>query len=278
MKRVVTIQDISCIGKCSLTVALPIISCMGIETAIIPSAILSTHTAFKNFTFRDLSEDILPVVKHWKEENLTFDAVYTGYLGSIKQIEIIEEAINTLEHKKVIVDPVMADHGRFYTGFNKEYALKMKELCIKADVVLPNLTEACLMLDIPYKDKDYSKEYIQDILKEMVKIGIKNPIITGVGFKENLIGAMAYIGGNDEFYEYYNTRLDMTLHGTGDIFASVFTGAYILSDDLKSSINLAVDFVSECMKNSENDRLWYGANFEVTLPYLMERIKRINSF
>ena len=154
MKRLVTIQDISCVGKCSLTVALPIISAMGIETAVIPTAVLSTHTMFKNFTFRDLSKDIPVIQKHWKDERISFDAIYTGYLGSIEQIDMLKEFFREFkaEDNFIFIDPVMGDNGKLYVGFDQEFALQMKELCKMADVIVPNLTEASYMLQKEYKE------------------------------------------------------------------------------------------------------------------------------
>lgn len=146
MKRIVTIQDVSCVGKCSLTVALPIISAMGVETAIIPTAVLSTHTMFKGFTFRDLTSDIEPIMEHWKKEGFKFDAIYTGYLGSFEQIELMHRLIKEFRgpDTKVIVDPCMADNGKLYPGFTPEFAKAMAGLCAEADIIVPNLTEASL--------------------------------------------------------------------------------------------------------------------------------------
>lgn len=271
MKRIVSIQDISCVGKCSLTVALPIISALGVETAIIPTALLSTHTAFKNFTFLDLTDEMLKIVKHWQQENLNFDAIYTGYLGSLRQIEVIKIIIDLL-NTKVIIDPVMADNGNFYHGFDEKFAEEMLKLCLKADVIVPNLTEACFMLKKPYISKGYSKDYIKEILKTFYNKGIKVPVVTGVSFNEETLGVMAYISEKDLFFEYYNQKINMHLHGTGDIFASVFSGYYILGNSIEDSLKLAVDFVCECMKNSQTECIFYGANFEKTLPYLIKRL------
>ncbi|MCM1358335.1 MAG: bifunctional hydroxymethylpyrimidine kinase/phosphomethylpyrimidine kinase, partial [Prevotella sp.] len=146
MKRTVTIQDISCFGKCSLTVALPVISAMGIETAVIPTAVLSTHTGgFTGYTFRDLTGDIPEISRHWKSLDIKFDSVYTGYLGSAEQIEIVSKFFDDFrtENNFIVVDPVLGDNGRFYAGFNEDFAGKMAGLCSKADYIIPNMTEAC---------------------------------------------------------------------------------------------------------------------------------------
>ena len=154
-KRILTVQDISCVGQCSLTVALPILSACGHETAILPSAVLSTHTAgFSGYTFRDLTEDIPGICAHWVKEGIKFDAIYTGYLGTREQIADVAQVFDTLlkEGGKIIVDPAMADHGKLYSGFDMEYARAMGDLCKKADVILPNLTECCLLTGMPFRE------------------------------------------------------------------------------------------------------------------------------
>ena len=186
MKRIVTIQDISCIGKCSLTVALPIISATGIETAIIPTTLLSTHTAFEGYTFKDLSSEIPLIKKHWVNENFTFQSIYTGYLGNIAQIEMVKDFIKTFKNEKnlIIVDPAMADNGQLYPGFDHKFVSKMKELCKLADIIVPNLTEACLLLDLPYK-KNYTQKEVESIIKKLSKI-TKRPIITDINIKNKM--------------------------------------------------------------------------------------------
>ena len=168
MKRALTIQDISCVGKCSLTVALPIISAFGVETSVIPTAVLSTHTAFKNFTFCDLTDEIEKISNAWQKENISFDAIYTGYLGSSKQISIISELFKTFKTKDnfILVDPVMGDNGKLYSGFDQTFADEMALLCKNADVIVPNLTEASFMLHTPYIASGYDEEYIKDLLKQ----------------------------------------------------------------------------------------------------------------
>lgn len=166
MKRVVTIQDVSCIGKCSATVALPIISVMGSECAVVPTAVLSTHTMFQGFTFRDLTCDISGIVEHWKKENFKFDSIYTGYLGSFEQLQLVSDFIDTFktDSTSVIIDPVMADNGKLYPGFTPEFAVAMGKLCGKADVIVPNLTEAAFMLEEPYRGSGYDEAWVKDHL------------------------------------------------------------------------------------------------------------------
>ena len=159
MKRVLTVQDISCVGRCSLTVALPIISAAGVEAGVLPTAVLSTHTAFPKFTFKDLTDEIEPISKTFRELDIGFDAIYTGYLGSFKQIELVGELFerNASSETLLIVDPAMADNGKLYRGFTPEFARAMAGLVAKSDLIIPNLTEACCMLDIPYT-QDYDEE------------------------------------------------------------------------------------------------------------------------
>ena len=271
MKRIVTIQDISCIGKCSLTVALPIISAAGVETAVIPTAVLSTHTAFKEgFTFRDLTDDIKPISAHWKREGFLFDAIYTGYLGSFEQLKIVSEFFDEYKNGSniVIVDPAMADNGKLYPGFSKDFAHAMLNLCSKADVIVPNLTEACFMLNEEYIPSGYSEEYIKKILVNLTKAGAKYAVLTGMSFEEGKVGVMSYNSETGEFFSYFNEKYPVCFHGTGDIFASSLTGALMNDMNLKKSLTVAVDFTLECIKKTmvDDNRNWYGVNFEEAIP------------
>ena len=215
MKRIITVQDISCVGKCSLTVALPIISAMGVEASVLPTAVLSTHTAFKGFTFRDLTSDIQPICDHWKQEKIHFDAIYTGYLGSFEQLDLMHKLIadfgggDTL----TIVDPCMADNGKLYTGFTQEFAFAMAKLCGKANVIVPNLTEASYLLGIPYKPSGYDEDYIKDILKKLAALGAQKIVLKGVEFAEDQadlkgvagkIGIASYDSASDTFTWYFH--------------------------------------------------------------------------
>lgn len=278
MKRIVTVQDISCVGKCSLTVALPIISSMGVETAVIPTAVLSTHTMFKDFTFRDLTEDIVPIYNHWKKENITFDAVYTGYLGSKEQLNIVSDMFDTFKTNDnlIVVDPVMADNGKLYPGFTEEFAKDMAKLCGKADIILPNLTEATFMLGVEYVGNKYDREYIKNMLVKLTNLGCKKSAITGVSFEEGKIGIMGYDSETKEYFEYYNELQPVSFHGTGDIFASAVVGALMNDFDLLHSLKIGADYVVSCIKNTMNDKKarWYGVNFEQSIPELVEMIKK----
>jgi len=276
MKRIITVQDISCIGKCSLTVALPVISAMGVEACVLPTAVLSTHTAFKGFTFRDLTKDISKITAHWKEEKLHFDAIYTGYLGSFEQINIIEKFIEEFASNDtlIIVDPCMGDNGVLYSGFTKDFADSMANLCAHADVIAPNLTEAAFMLGIPYADRGYSKEQVEDILKKLAGLGAKKIVLKGISFDEKKLGIAAYDSENEKISWYFHEKMPQNFHGTGDIFASVLTGSLVRGNSLEKSYRLAADFVVESIHAtlSHADYNWYGVDFEKAIPFLISQL------
>mgnify|MGYP000948145948 FL=1 len=275
MKRIVTIQDISCVGKCSLTVALPIISAMGIETAVIPTAVLSTHTAFKNFTYRDLTGDLPKIAKHWKQEKFNFDGIYTGYLGSIEQIDILKEFFKQFKTPDnfIFIDPVMADNGKLYAGFDANFVKEMKKLCKMADIIVPNLTEASYMLEKEYKEI-YSEQEIKDILIELSNLGPKYVVLTEVSFKDNKLGVMSYNKETNEFFTYFKEKIPAKYHGTGDIFASTLVGAITNNNTLEEGLKIAVDYVWETINDTykTNKKDAYGVNFETKIPYLINRI------
>lgn len=276
MKRVLSIQDLSCIGKCSLTVALPIISAMGVETAIVPTAVLSTHTMFNDFTFRDLTEDMDGIKEHWVKENFDFDAIYTGYLGSKEQIQIVTDYFDTFggEHNYIIVDPAMADNGKLYTGFTPDFALEMAKLCSKADIILPNISEACFMLGKEYIGEDAAPSQIKELLTELTSLGAKVVVITGVKFGENDFGFMGYDTKTEGFFQYSTEEIPMKSHGTGDVFASTFTGALMNGYTVYNSLKIAADYTCACIKNSYNDpdAVNYAVNFEAEIPLLLKMI------
>ena len=278
-KRIVTIQDISCFGTCSLTVALPIISAMGIETVILPTAVLSTHTGgFQGYTFRDLTGDISPIAAHWKRLGLSFDAIYTGYLGSISQLSLMDQFFDQFakENTLTVVDPVMGDHGRLYSGFTPDFPKAMAKLCARADLIVPNLTEAVFLLGEEYREH-YTEEEIKALLVRLAGLGAKNVILTGVNFRAAETGAMAYSAETGRFFSYYNENVPSTFHGTGDIFASVCTGALTHGLSLEQTVQLAVDFTLSCIQATAKnaDDRWYGVNFEVCIPKLIKRLEQI---
>ncbi len=277
MKRIMTIQDISCVGKCSLTVALPIISAAGVEAGILPTAVLSTHTMFSKYTFCDLTSEITPIADTFKELDIDFDAIYTGYLGSFDQLSLVGKFFDDFrkEGNIVLIDPVMADNGVLYKGFTEEFAAAMAKLCAKADVIVPNLTEASFMLGIPY-NPSYDEAYIKDVLKRLTTLGCPKAALTGVSFEDDKIGVYYYDSEKDEYFSYFNEKLPTSFHGTGDIYASSALGAMMRGISIEKSLEIAVDFTLECMKETmrdENHR-FYGVNFELALPYYIELIKK----
>lgn len=276
MKRIITIQDISCVGKCSLTVALPVISSMGVEACVLPTAVLSNHTAFSGFTFRDLTQDIEPICQQWKKEKLHFDAIYTGYLGSFEQIDLMFKLISDFGGKDTltIVDPCMADNGKLYSGFTTDFAVKMAELCGKADVIVPNLTEASYLLGIPYKESGYDKDYVEKLLKDLSATGAKKVVLKGVDFNNGKLGIATYDSITDDINWYFHEKMPERFHGTGDIFASVLTGAIMRNFSLDKACRLAADFVVESIKKTleHPDYNWYGVDFESAIPFLLKRV------
>lgn len=277
MKRILTIQDISCFGKCSLTVALPILSSMGIETVILPTAVLSTHTLFKGFTCKDLSDQLKPITDHWKREGITFDGIYTGYLGTEEEIDTVIEIIRTFrnENTLVFVDPAMGDNGKLYPAFNEHYAKKNADLCAVADITDPNLTEACYLTGLPYRE-NYSENEIKMILLALAAIGTRTPILTGVSLSEGKTGAMGYDTESREFFSYQNTWIPASYHGTGDIFSSVLAGAFVLGIKRADALKLAADYTALTIETTLKDPKdpWYGVDFETAIPDLIGALKR----
>ena len=271
--KVLTIQDISCIGQCSLTVALPIISACGIETCVLPSAVLSTHTAgFSGYTFADLTEEMPKIMNHWKKEGITFDAIYTGYLGSTKQIDYVKDIVRATAkaNAKIIIDPAMADNGKLYPAFDAEFVNAMKGLCAEADYVLPNITEACFLTDTEYKT-EYDKAYIDDLISKLLALGATNVVLTGVSYQTDKTGVEVYENGKRAYYEH--EKLPNGCHGTGDIYASAFVGALVRGKSAYDAGKIAADYTLECIKvTAEEDNHWYGAKFEPALPKLIEKL------
>lgn len=272
----ITLQDISCMGKCSLTVALPIISAMGTECCVIPTALLSAHTAFSGFTFHDLTDEIPLIADHFKEMGADFSAIYTGYLGSERQLEIVSDFIDSFGRDAfVFVDPVMGDFGRLYSGFDAGFAGKMAGLCAKADVIVPNLTEAAFLLGEPCRGRVNEAEG-REMLKRLCGLGAKNAVLTGIEPGGDMMGIMAYSAEKNEFFSHYSKKLPATLHGTGDVFASCAVGGISRGMSLEDAFALAVDFTARCVAiTSENpDARWYGVDFEDAIPWLCNRIRK----
>lgn len=273
--RLLTIQDISCVGQCSLTVALPIVSACGIETAILPSSVLSNHTGkgFSAWTFRDLTDEMPKILDQWLKEKIDFDAFYTGYVSKAQIPHILEIFKKAARANAVkIVDPAMADNGKLYAGFDDDFPKEMARLVQEADYVLPNLTEASLLLGQPYIAEGYDQNYIEDTAKSLHAMGAKNVIITGVSFEPSKLGIATFDG--KKFDYYFTERLNASMHGTGDVYAAAFTGALLRGKGILDSASIAADFVVESMKKTLGDEShFYGVKFEKAIPYLVERLK-----
>jgi len=276
MKRIVSIQDISSIGKCSLTVALPIISAMGVEAAVLPTAVLSTHTAIPGFTFHDLTGEIRPIGEHWKKMGFTFDAIYTGYLGSFEQLNIVSEFIDDFgKDSTVFIDPVMGDYGRLYSGFTLDFTREMARLCARADVIVPNMTEAAYLTGCEFRpDGEYDLILVQDLLRRLCDLGPKNAVLTGASFDPLQVGFVGLNAETGEFFSYMTERIPHSFHGTGDIFSSAAVGALMNGFTLADSLAVAADYTLECIRESlkDPDARDYGVNFEAAIPYLVRRI------
>lgn len=272
-KRILTVQDISCLGQCSMTVALPILSACGVETCVLPSAVLSTHTGgFGRPAIRDLTEDIPGICAHWKENGITFDAIYTGYLGSTRQIGLVEEILDTLLAPGGItfVDPAFADHGKLYSGFDGAYVEAMKGLCARADVVIPNVTESCMLTGFSYVEEPTAEE-AEARLRAMQALGCCSVVLTGVG-KPGMTGTAVLSG--EEIHWHSHEKIDKNYHGTGDIFASALVGHMMRGRSLQAAAAAAGEFTKRCIRNTYEDPAhWYGVKFETALPELIRSLE-----
>lgn len=272
-KRVAAIHDISCFGKCSLTVALPILSCAGIETCVVPTAVLSTHTGgFSGYTYRDLTDDILPIVSHWQTLDLEFDAVYSGFLGSLRQTDIISEVFDRLKRPDnlIVVDPVMADHGKLYATIDAAFPEFMKKLCRKADIIAPNITEACFLTGMPYRPGPYDVSFIEDLISELASLGPRYVVLTGISFDDRHLGAASFDTAADKIDYSFARCVEGLFHGTGDIFASTLVAGLLTGHDLNRSARIAVDFTVKSIGRTRDagTDLRYGVNFEAGLAEL----------
>lgn len=274
--RILTIQDISCLGQCSMTVALPILSACGVETCILPSAVLSTHTGgFGKPYIRDLTTDISQIAAHWCSQGIQFDVIYTGYLGNVRQIDMVLEIMSTTlaPGGKIVVDPAMADHGKLYAGFDERYAQAIQKLCAAADVILPNVTEACLLTGRPYVQEP-DRATVDCLLHALHGLGAKTVVLTGVGDGVGRTGAAVL--ENEKIYWHHQKKIPRSYHGTGDIFASVLVGAWVRGKTLPEAAALAADFTGQCIQHTYEDPAhWYGTKFETVLPMLIRSLEEL---
>jgi len=269
-KRILTVQDISCVGQCSMTVALPILSTCGHETCILPTALLSTHTGGFGKPAVAHMDGVLPeIVRHWQENRIDFDAILVGYLGSLAAVETAEKIIDTMLAPGgiSIVDPAMADHGRLYSGFDEQYARAMGRLCRKADVILPNITEAAMLSGNEYRE-NLDERYVTKLLSDLNHPCV---ILTGVGFGEGETGIMVLEAQRQQHYAH--SRIGKSYHGTGDIFAAAFTGSLMQGKSKYEAVKIAADFTCRCIENTaKNPAHWYGVKFETALPELIRML------
>lgn len=274
MKRIASIQDISCLGRCSQTVALPVVSAMGVECAILPTAVLSAHTSFPGFVCTDLTEQLLPAARHWKAQGVHFDALYTGYLASERQVAVVLELLELLaeEDTLLFVDPAMADHGRLYAGFGEHFPARMAQVVARAQITVPNITEACLMTGMDYRET-YDEAYIRQLLQGVAALGAEKVVLTGVSFEKDAIGFMSYDGATGCYDHYFNRREPQAYHGTGDIFSATAVSGIMRGLSLRDAFRLAVDFTLQCIQVTRTDpqAAWYGVEFERALPWLTAR-------
>ena len=269
-KRILLMQDISCVGQCSTTVAFPILSVCGHETCIFPTAVLSTHTGgFGKPVVVHLDEQLDAFRKHWKENQITFDAILVGYLGSEAAIDVAEAVIDEMLSPGgiSIVDPAMADHGKRYSGLSEAYAEKMEQLCRKADIILPNVTEAAMFSGMEFREQ-VDPEYIGQLLDQLQHSCV---VMTGVGYREGETGIMLRDGKTDTHITH--NRVDRNFHGTGDMFAACFVGALMQGKTKPEAIRIAGDFVLQSILNTvEAPVHWYGVKFETALPKLIQML------
>ena len=275
-KRALAIHDISCIGRCSLTVCLPILSAVGIETVVLPTAVLSTQTGgMTGFTFHDLTSEMTPITDHWKALGQTFDVIYSGYLGSLAQAQLVEDIICDFKRERslVVVDPVMADNGEYYSLMTPEFTDEMRSLCKNADIITPNLTEAAFLLDRPYYPHPSEKE-VEELLRGLAALGAKKVVITGVSFEGNSLGAAAYDSETGEISYAFTDRVNAIFHGTGDVFGSSLVASVMLGKKLSEAIRIAMDFTFRAIKRTlaAGTDLRFGVQFELELPYLMREL------
>lgn len=263
------------IGKCSLTAAIPVISCCKIECNPIPTAILSTHTGdLVGYTFRDLTEDMINYCNHWKSLDVNFDTIYTGYLGSEYQVEIVKEIISKLKNEKtqIIVDPAMADSGLLYKGFKKNFPKEMGSLCKEADVIVPNITEASLLTGIEYK-KECDSAYIDLLLSSLKEFTKRYIVLTGVSYDVNEIGCVVYdkVSNCSEYYS--GDKYSGTYYGTGDLFASALSAGITNGFSCFESAQIALEFTRRAIQDTYNAKTdpRFGVAFENHLDYLMNK-------
>ena len=277
-KRVLAVHDISGVGRCSLTVALPIISAAGVECSVLPTAVLSTHTGgFVGYTCRDLTDDLLPMARHWETLGERFDAIYMGYLGSFAQMDMMRQVFSILADQETLiaVDPVMGDNGKLYAAFDMTFPPAMRELCAHADLIKPNMTEAALLLGEEYQPGPYTKAYVEGLLSRLAKATkTRQIVLTGVYFDEKLLGVATFDAETGEIAYIFGENVPGLYHGTGDVFGSALVGALVRGVVLSEAVRAAVDFTVSAIRTTAKagTDIRYGVNFEQNLPVYMRAL------
>lgn len=276
MKRIASIQDFSCIGSCSQTIALPVLSAMGVECAALPTALLSAHTAFDGFVSLDLTPQLPAIMAHWRAMHLRFDAVYTGYLASAEQVGLVGALLDGMDERPALtlIDPVMGDNGALYAGFSDAFPQAMRALCGRADVLTPNVTEACLLTGTAYSPVQDAAQ-TRRLLERLLELGCRAAVLTSLRVDGDMAVAALQRDGTGTLVR--TSYIPEVFHGTGDLFASTCAGALVQGAPLERAVRLAADYVALTLRRTVQapDRRWYGVNFQETLPELMARWQNI---
>ena len=268
MKKVLSVQSLSCFGKSSLTVALPVLSAMGCSCTVLPTAVLSTHTGYPDPYKISMTQDIAKIAAHWQDQGIGFDAVMTGYLADPAQAEAVLQVVETFG-EMVIVDPAMGDGGKLYRGLGADHVDAMKRLCRKAKVLLPNVTEAALLTGLPYRE-DGDTAYLRELAQGMLSFGAETVIITGFTRPDGQTGFFGMDRTNGAF-PYHAQRIGKHFHGTGDLFAATFAGALMAGKPAADAAILAARFTERVVTATEIASP-FGIAFEPELPWLMQQL------
>ena len=268
--RIAAIHDLSCFGRCSLTIALPVLSAMGCQCCPLPTALLSAHTGFPGNTFLDLTAEMGRIADHWAAMDLQFDAIYSGFLGSADQVDTVARFFDTFKKSDtaVIVDPVMGDHGTAYRTCTPELCRGMRVLAENADVITPNLTEAALLLDRPYEEIQRTDAY--EVVRRLSLGGRRSVVLTGYSSESGQTGALYFDRDSGESKAVQTPREPQDFSGTGDLFASVLAGGVARGVPLFQAAQAAADFVRDCIARTLAEGLTEqdGVDFEPLLGQL----------
>ena len=276
-KRVIAINDISGFGRCSLTVAIPVLSAMGYQVCPVPTAVLSCHTAYKEYKMKDLTDFMSDCLQNWKNMAFEFECIYTGFLASDKQIDKTIEYLDTYSDALVVVDPVMGDDGKIYKTVTEAMKTKMRMLAEKADLITPNLTEAAILLNEKYPENGITMSGLKDWLSRLADMGPQYAVITGVKTNDGKYMNAGFDKLQGKYWGRYINYIPKTFYGTGDTFASVLTGSILDGKNLKGAMADAIKFIDMCIENTTADKeaLKDGIYFEPMLDYLCNSQRKI---